>query len=464
MATILLSILSLALFSLRLTSFPLKNWDEAWYAEIIKNLATRPLSFLVPFWNGQYYFDKPPLYFWLSYPLVKLFGLGEWQVRLVSVIAGTLAVVLVYKIATLFFSRRIGFFAGIIFLSLGQVILRFQEGTLDSLLICLFLAAIYFFISAKGRHSFILLAGVSLGLSYLVKSWLYGFFPLLFMAAYVLFVKKEFLRPLISIFLTSIFVSSWWYLLGYLKFGQTFLSWYLFNPTANNYSSLPQFSWVYVRSFVLDLGLWFLPLIYLIKRPPHFSLSQADQKKILVFLIPSLIYFIFVNLSADKFSWYLLPLYPFLAITLALFFSLILAAGRPSLRFLITAVFIGQLILIYNFHRLDPDRSLVGTSLGLAVHKLVPSTDLLILDDQDFPAFLYYSNLNKVYVVKPGGGKPGEFWILDYHEVNNLVSSNPRIWLVTNEPEKFSSLKISSTQPLPDHYQLLQLDGVNFNR
>ena len=55
-----------------------RNWDEAWYAEIIKNMAVKDYGWLMPWWNGRYYFDHPPLYFWLSGVVVKLFGLGEW--------------------------------------------------------------------------------------------------------------------------------------------------------------------------------------------------------------------------------------------------------------------------------------------------------------------------------------------------------------------------------------------------
>src|SRR3989344_7929157 len=65
-----------------------RNWDEAWYAEIIKNMAVKDYGWLMPWWNGRYYFDHPPLYFWLSGVVVKLFGLGEWQGRIVGILAG----------------------------------------------------------------------------------------------------------------------------------------------------------------------------------------------------------------------------------------------------------------------------------------------------------------------------------------------------------------------------------------
>ena len=83
-ATILVLISSVVVFFSKIASFPLRNWDEAWYAEIIKNMAFGKYGVLMPFWNGRYYFDNAPLYFWLSAPVFKIFGAGEWQARFVS--------------------------------------------------------------------------------------------------------------------------------------------------------------------------------------------------------------------------------------------------------------------------------------------------------------------------------------------------------------------------------------------
>src|SRR4030067_2445889 len=86
---------SSAIFFRTIDRFPLRNWDEVWYAEEIKNMATGSYSLLATFWNGHYYFDKPPLYFWLSLPIVEFFGLGQWQVRLVTVLSAIFASILV---------------------------------------------------------------------------------------------------------------------------------------------------------------------------------------------------------------------------------------------------------------------------------------------------------------------------------------------------------------------------------
>jgi len=59
-SAILVLISSFAVFFSKISSFPLRNWDEAWYAEIIKNMASGKYGYLMPFWNGRYYFDNAP--------------------------------------------------------------------------------------------------------------------------------------------------------------------------------------------------------------------------------------------------------------------------------------------------------------------------------------------------------------------------------------------------------------------
>src|SRR3990172_10778079 len=94
----LIIVISTITFFRNITNFPLRNWDEAWYAEIIKNMALGKYGYLMPFWNGRYYFDHAPLYFWLSAPVFKIFGAGEWQTRFVSAVAAIFAAFLIFKI------------------------------------------------------------------------------------------------------------------------------------------------------------------------------------------------------------------------------------------------------------------------------------------------------------------------------------------------------------------------------
>ncbi|HEX3374042.1 MAG TPA: phospholipid carrier-dependent glycosyltransferase, partial [Edaphobacter sp.] len=73
---------------------PLTNWDEGIYAEISREM----LSFgpLVPHWNYQPWFEKPPLMLWITAAFFKLFGVTEFWARAGSALSGVFTVALLH--------------------------------------------------------------------------------------------------------------------------------------------------------------------------------------------------------------------------------------------------------------------------------------------------------------------------------------------------------------------------------
>jgi 4-amino-4-deoxy-L-arabinose transferase-like glycosyltransferase len=80
-------LLALALAALlTLGWLPLVDEDEGEYAEVAAEMA-RSGDFLAPTLNGQPFYEKPILLFWLQAPLVQAFGPEEWAFRLPSLLA-----------------------------------------------------------------------------------------------------------------------------------------------------------------------------------------------------------------------------------------------------------------------------------------------------------------------------------------------------------------------------------------
>ena len=275
-------IVSLAAFFWGINSFPLRNWDEAWYGEIIRNMAGGQHGLLVSFWNGQYYFDKPPLYFWLSLPIVKFFGIGEWQVRFVSALAASFSVVLIFLIAKKIFKNgKIGIFSSLVFLTLGQVRDRFSHGNLDGLLVFFILAGFWLYLVSLSKIRVAPLAGIVFGLGFLVKGWLVGVFGLLVCFIYSLVVKRKITK---QFYISGAFALLPFFLylfLGYREFGIEFIDWFLFQPSAGNLSERLQFSTNVFGYLVRDVGFWFVPVLFSI--PLLKKLSKADRR-ILLFM------------------------------------------------------------------------------------------------------------------------------------------------------------------------------------
>jgi 4-amino-4-deoxy-L-arabinose transferase-like glycosyltransferase len=73
---------------------PLTNWDEGIYAEISREMLS--LGALVPQWNYQPWFEKPPLMLWITAAFFKIFGVTEFWARAGSALSGVSIVALLH--------------------------------------------------------------------------------------------------------------------------------------------------------------------------------------------------------------------------------------------------------------------------------------------------------------------------------------------------------------------------------
>src|SRR3989344_6965946 len=375
---ILVAVISSLIFFVNINSFPLRNWDEAWYAEIIKNMATGTHSFLVPYWNGQYYFDKPPLYFWLSLPFFKLFGPGEWQARIVSALSAVSASLLVYLIAKKLFGQRAGIFSTLAFLTLGQVVVRFAHGNLDALLTSLILASFYFYTNCEKNKRFALLSGIAIGLAILTKGWLPAMYSFLLIFAYSTVTQKKPLKNL-ALLIFGTFVSSFWYFLaGFIKFGKQFTDWYIFAPDAGlARSPFSSFSLSYFKDLVRDIGAWWITIAIA-------ALSKIKTKKnesliITAFTISTVLFILPLNFLSEKLGWYNLPAYSFIAIVIGLLTSKLYEKSPKLTSTIIIFVFFAQAFNVVRVENIYPDRSKIGADLGRIAKDLIPLNEKIVL-------------------------------------------------------------------------------------
>jgi 4-amino-4-deoxy-L-arabinose transferase-like glycosyltransferase len=57
----------------------LTNWDEGIYAEVSREMLSG--SWLIPSWNHQWWFEKPPLMLWITAGFFRIFGVNEFCAR-----------------------------------------------------------------------------------------------------------------------------------------------------------------------------------------------------------------------------------------------------------------------------------------------------------------------------------------------------------------------------------------------
>ena len=136
------------LFLFRLGTGALLNWDEAIYAEVSKEMA-RSGNWLTPFWQGRPFFEKPPLAFWIQGSFFHWFGVNEFVARAPSALAGIAVVLLTYAIARKMAGATAGLIAALVLMTTSEFDRVARQGMTDALLCLCIYAAIYAWIRLR---------------------------------------------------------------------------------------------------------------------------------------------------------------------------------------------------------------------------------------------------------------------------------------------------------------------------
>src|SRR6187397_1087931 len=95
-------------------SLPLIDRDEPRFAEASREMLQRG-DYVVPFFNNQYRFDKPPLTYWCQTLSYRAFGENDFAARFPSSVAAAFTAVLLLAWGRRMESDRTGWWAAIIF-------------------------------------------------------------------------------------------------------------------------------------------------------------------------------------------------------------------------------------------------------------------------------------------------------------------------------------------------------------
>ncbi|CAI2719143.1 ArnT family glycosyltransferase [Nitrospina watsonii] len=160
-------------------------YDEAIYLRWADIIRTDPSSLFVSAMDG-----KPPFFFWLNAITLGWFENVLDSARLISVVAGGLAAIGVYRIGALLDSRQTGFLATLIYISLPLVLTHDRLGLTDALLTAFVIWTLYAGLrlakDARPSWGWALGLGVFSGLGFLTKTPLLMFlvFPVFALALY----------------------------------------------------------------------------------------------------------------------------------------------------------------------------------------------------------------------------------------------------------------------------------------
>jgi 4-amino-4-deoxy-L-arabinose transferase-like glycosyltransferase len=353
-----------AFFLENIANKALYDFDEARYAEVAKNIIKTgnwlvPLSGgpdeprQIPFLtldngNNLYpYFWKPPLHTWAISLGYKLIGINELAVRLPSLFSGLGILILTFLLARKLFpkQKQIAYVATLILVSLNDFSFLVSYGNSDSLLLFLVLLSLYFALCKSNRAA--ILAGLFLGLAFLIKSVAIFWLPLVILISWLYLKFKNYQKKGLIIALSALVVALPWLVFMYFKFGNLFWERFFLANTIERLQGLsgnqaPVYWYlIYIVHFWQGLVLYFVMLSFLIVK----SLWQRKYEYwyLLAWLM---IIFIPFSLMSSKVWWYILPM----LIPVSLLSGKVFVDFIPSGKLIIAKYLLLALVIILNLH------------------------------------------------------------------------------------------------------------------
>lgn len=305
----------------RLGQGSLSDWDEAVYAQAAKEMLQGG-DWLVLHYQYKIWMDEPPLLVWLTAIFFQLFGINEFWSRAASAFSGIALVVLTYLTGELVYNKRIGFFAAIILLTSFHFTKYSRAGMTDIVLTLFTLLAIYAFLRLeKGIQTWWYVIGISSGLAILVKSFSGLIAPAVIILELCLtrrFIPTTRSRQFWIGLLMAFVIVAPWHILMLMKYGRMFIDDYILFHIAHATGTLQGNTGN--RFFYVDqLQIGFYPWFYLLPFAIAFNIQEnlAALSRSCILLLVVVLEFGIYTLAQTKLRWYILPLYPSLAILTA---------------------------------------------------------------------------------------------------------------------------------------------------
>ena len=324
--------------------FPLIDPDEPVYGQTAREMLLAS-DWLSPRIYGQFWYDKPPLFYWLEMISYSLFGISEYSSRLPSAVMGLATVGTVYIQCRAIFNKHIAFRAAVVLItSLGFMYIGKAAITDMTLLFTLTLTMFAFY--RKQYYT----AYLGCGLSLLAKGPIGYAFPALIMLLYIILTKqlrllKEMKIP--SGILLAFLVGLPWYVAMYAVHGSDFLDTFIgyhniirfAAPEHPGKNSFFFFIPVVLGSMMPWTGALFQAMYRILR-------NNSPYKDGLLFcLIWALFIFAFFSASKTQLVTYIAPLFPPLAVILGWYTYALKRLGSLP-RLWIASSYAGSVILL----------------------------------------------------------------------------------------------------------------------
>jgi 4-amino-4-deoxy-L-arabinose transferase-like glycosyltransferase len=316
---------------------PMGDIDEAMHASTSKDMVLSG-DWITPQYNGENFYDKPPLYNWLAAIALKLFGFTEFAARLPAALLGFGGVMITYWLARSMFGSVAAFLSALVLATSAEYMVLARAVVHDiSLAFCVTLALMLFFVGYKNerqRKRAFLFGYAALGLAVLAKGPVGAVLPVMIISLFLVFKKQiGFFREMqigwgLLIFLAIV---APWYILISVK-NPDYLGYFLLKKNIGSFLSKESRHaepfYYYIPVLMGGLFPWslFLPLaLYRALR----AKGALHGDGVIFALIWFGVIFIFFSIASSKLGTYILPLFPAASLLVGvLWYDLLYASNR----------------------------------------------------------------------------------------------------------------------------------------
>lgn len=423
-----LFILAIILYTFHLGNLPLRDWDEATFAQVAKEISQSRFDdwrWLFPTIWGEAYLNKPPLIHSLTALVYTFFGVSEFSTRIVGASLTALSVPLLYSLAReLFLPRYYALFSALVYLTTMPVVRHGRLAMLDGAVLCFQVLMMLFVLKARRDLRYALPAGIAFGLICLSKGWMLGF---LLGSIVLLFLMWDTPRLISSVYLWLGFFLGLlpviaWQTAQYLYYGNQFINTSVKDQSLDRVFTAVEGHQGPIWYYVLELLKYPHPWIIIAIIGIVIAWQNRNWSWAKFILVWSFAYLIAVSIMGTKLPWYIMPIYPALSIAsgvvLAEIKSLPSFISYPRsfivlfgfLSFAVTAGFCYFLLT-------QPHNQHLLTLLALLAVTFFITTILLLKKDIQFIGVLFWGmyvslmvffssnfwlwELNEAYAVKP---------------------------------------------------------------
>jgi 4-amino-4-deoxy-L-arabinose transferase-like glycosyltransferase len=306
---------------------PLNVPDEGRYAEVAREMLITG-DYITPRVNGVVFLDKPPLYYWISSFSLRVFGVHEWSIRLVSALFGLVGCGLTFVVSRRVFGARAAWLSVAVLASSPLYFLASQYADMNLTVAVLITAALSCFLLGTlhpwgdpRRRYLMWLAYLSAALATLTKGLIGIVFPMAVIGLWILLrrdwklIAQMYLPSGMAIYLV---VTIPWFALAQRAnpdFLHFFFVYQHFSRFAGSGYNNPNPVWFYLPVVLMGMFPWTFAVGHAFARSLGAVRRSPQQEGATIYLLIWVLFVLgFFSIPQSKIVGYILPLVPPLAV------------------------------------------------------------------------------------------------------------------------------------------------------